>query len=72
MSEIIRFTLDGEDVAVEKAALDAPAPSDLNRGELSSLNEVIDRWKGDPQILCSFLHGHEFGWFFVCHWIDDG
>ncbi len=56
-----------KDVTIEEAALDAPAATDLDSGELAALNEIIDGWERDPKVLGSFLNGHQFRLGFVSH-----
>ena len=61
------FIFFAQDVAIEEAALDAPAAADLDGRELAALNEIIDCWERDPEVLGSFLNGHQFGLGFVSH-----
>jgi hypothetical protein len=61
------FIFFAQDVAIEEAALDAPAAADLDSGELAALNEIINRWERDPKVLGSFLNGHQFRLGFVSH-----
>ena len=61
------FIFFAKDVAIEEAALDAPATADLDGRELAALNEIIDRGEGDPEVLGSFLNGHQFRLGFVSH-----
>lgn len=61
------FIFFAQDVTIEEAALDAPAAADLDGRELAALNEIIDRGEGDPEVLGSFLNGHQFRLGFVSH-----
>ena len=61
------FIFFAQDVAIEEAALDAPAAADLDGRELAALNEIIDSWERDPEVLGSFLNGHQFRLGFVSH-----
>lgn len=61
------FVFFAKDVTIEEAALDAPAAADLDGRELAALNEIIDRGEGDPEVLGSFLNGHQFRLGFVSH-----
>ena len=61
------FVFFAKDVTIEEAALDAPAAADLDGRELAALNEIIDSWERDPEVLGSFLNGHQFGLGFVSH-----
>jgi hypothetical protein len=61
------FIFFAKDVTIEEAALDAPAATDLDSGELAALNEILNRWERDPKVLGSFLNGHQFRLGFVSH-----
>jgi len=56
-----------EHVSVEKATLDAPTATDLDGGELASLNEIVDGWQRDTEIIGCLLYRHQFGWFLFRH-----
>ncbi len=44
-----------EDIAIEGFFFDPPPSADLDRGQLSALNEVVNRWQRYPEILRSLL-----------------
>jgi hypothetical protein len=48
-------------VTIQQAALDAPAPADLDGGQLPALDEIIDSRERNAEVFRSFLHCHEFG-----------
>lgn len=66
-SRLTTFILFAKDVTIEEAALDAPAATDLDGRKLAALNEIIDGWERDPEVLGSFLNGHQFRLGFVSH-----
>ena len=49
-----------KDVAIEEAALDPPAPPNLNRGKLASLDEVVYGGKRNTEVLCRFFNSEQF------------
>ena len=66
-SRLTTLVFFAKDVTIEEAALDAPAAADLDGRELAALNEIIDRGEGNPEVLGSFLNGHQFRLGFVSH-----
>ena len=48
-----------KDLLIECGLFDAPAPANVNSRNLPTLDEIIDRWYRNSEILCGFLNGQE-------------
>jgi hypothetical protein len=48
-----------KDVLIERGLFNAPAAADLDGGQLSTLDEIINGWQGNAKILGRFFDGQE-------------
>jgi len=48
-----------EDIFIERVFFDSPTTTDLNRGQLSALHQIINRGKRNSEIFGGFLNGEQ-------------
>src|SRR5207247_5088500 len=48
-----------EDIFIERVLFDSPTTTDLNRGQLSALHQIINRGKRNSEIFGGFLNGEQ-------------